>query len=144
MGQYTTITIKNAPELHASQLGEIAVNYVDDWSAWTEDDGSHHVHGNSKWSPEEFISEVVALTEGLSAALATVHEEWDTRDADEPGQTICRYRAGTLISEATQINGLVPNDLPTAISKVRAAIAGDGDITESVSWLLDGLDGTRV
>lgn len=102
------------------------------------------MQGNSKWSPEEFFSAVVSLTEDQSEATTTVSEEWDNRDADEQGQTITRYRAGALLSQANQVSGLVPNDLPTAIAGVRAALAGDGDIAESVTWLLDGLDGERA
>lgn len=144
MGQTTTITITNAPELTAAQLAEIAEGHVYDTTAWTDDDGTHHVQGNSKWMPDEFISAVVSLTAALPEATTTVDEEWNTRDADEPGQTISRYRAGALLSQASQVNGLVPGDLPTAIANVRAALAGDGDVTETVTWLLDGLDGTRV
>ena len=83
----------------------------------------------------------MSLTSDLPAAVVTVHEEWDTRDADEPGQTITRYRGGTLLSQATQVNGLVPDDLPSAIADVRAALA---TAAEKVAWLLDGLDGARV
>lgn len=144
MGQTTTITITNAPEITDEQLTEIAEGHVYDTTAWTDEDGTHHVQGNSKWMPDQWISAVVSLTETLPKATTTVNEEWDTRDADEPGQTITRYRAGELISQATQVNGLVPGDLPTAIANVRAALASDGDVTESVTWLLDGLDGTRV
>lgn len=144
MGQTTSITITNAPELTAAQLAEIADGHVYDTTAWTDEDGTHHVQGNSKWMPDELISAVVNLTEALPEATTTVDEEWDNRDADEPGQTISRYRAGALLPQASQVNGLVPGDLPTAIANVRAALAGDGDVTESVTWLLDGLDGTRV
>lgn len=145
MGQTTTtITITNAPELDVDELAEIADGHVYDTTAWTDEDGTHHVQGNSKWMPDEWISAVVSLTEDLPEAITTVDEEWDTRDADESGQTISRYRAGALLPQAAQVNGLVPGDLPTAIAKVRAALAGDGDVTETVTWLLDGLEGTRV
>ncbi|WP_047523117.1 hypothetical protein [Microbacterium sp. ZOR0019] len=141
MGQVTTITITNAPELSAEQLGEIASNHVNDSCAWTEDDGTHRVEGHSKWTPDTFISDVLSLTSDLPAAGATVNEEWDTRDADEPGQRITRYLGGTFLSQATQVTGLVPDDLPTAIADVRAALAM---ATEKTAWLLDGLDGTRA
>lgn len=141
MGQFTTITITNAPELNTEQLGEIAENHVNDSSAWTDDDGTHYVEGHSKWTPDEFISNVLSLTSDLPTAIATVNEEWDSRDADEPGQTITRYRGGELLSQATQVNGLVPNDLPAAIAEARAALT---TATEKVAWLIDGLDGVRV
>lgn len=141
MGQSTTITITNAPELNAKQLGEIAADHVTDSTAWTDDDGTHHVEGHSKWTPDGFISDVLSLTSDLPAAGATVNEEWDTRDADEPGQRITRYLGGTFLSQATQVTGLVPDDLPTAIADVRAALAM---VTEKTAWLLDGLDGARA
>lgn len=141
MGQSTTITITNAPELDAKQLGEIAADHVTDSTAWTEDDGTHHVEGHSKWTPDGFISDVLSLTSDLPAAGAIVNEEWDTRAADDPGQRITRYLGGTFLSQATQVTGLVPDDLPTAIADVRAALAM---VTEKTAWLLDGLDGTRA
>ena len=141
MGQSTTITITNAPELNAKQLGAIAADHVTDSTAWTEEDGTHHVEGHSKWTPDTFISDVLSLTSDLPAAGATVNEEWDSRDADEPGQRITRYLGGTFLSQATQVTGLVPDDLPTAIADVRAALAM---VTEKTAWLLDGLDGTRA
>lgn len=142
MGQVTTITITNAPELNTEQLGDIAENHVYDSTALTEDDGTtHHVQGHSKWTPDEFISDVLSLTSDLPAATVIVTEEWDSRDADEPGERVTRYQGGEFVADATQVTGLVPEDLATAIADVRAALAV---VNEKTAWLLDGLSGTRV
>lgn len=46
MGQTTTITITNAPELTAAQLAELAEGHVYDTTAWTDENDTHHVQGN--------------------------------------------------------------------------------------------------
>lgn len=144
MGQFNNITIKNAPAITVEQLESITEDHLNDWSVWTEDNGDQRIEGSSKWSPDEFISKVVTLAEPFPEATVVVDEEWDTRDADEPGQVIRRFRAGSVISEATMVSGLVPGDLTEAISSVRAAIAGDGNLAQSAAWLADGLEGDRT
>lgn len=144
MGQFTNITIKNAPAITIEQLERITEDHLNDSTVSTEDNGDRHIEGSSKWSPEEFISRIVTLAEPFPEATVVVDEEWDTRDADEPGQVIRRFRAGSVISEATMVSSLVPGDLTEAISSVRAALAGNGDLARSAAWLADGLEDKRV
>ena len=57
---------------------------------------------------------------------STRPKEWDTRDADEAGQSLDVYVGGEYQAARARVSGLVPTDLAAA-----------------ALWLVNGLDGTR-
>lgn len=81
-----------------------------------------------------------AVTPG---ARAEVFQEWDTRDADEPGQSLDVYTGGEYQAARARVSGLVPSDLAKSIADVRAALGGSGDLAAAALWLVNGLDGER-
>jgi len=145
MSTWNVITIAEAPRLTEKKLlkaiGRAGLD-LDDQQVDRE--GSEwKIYGHSKYEAEGLFDLAEDITRRHPGSRAEVSQEWDTRDADESGQTIDIYRDGEHVPAQAQVNGLVPVDLAESIAAVRAALGGTGDLAAAARWLADGLDGTR-
>jgi hypothetical protein len=87
--------------------------------------GQWHItfSGNSKWTCEEAFSWASRFTEKRPSLTVTVRDEWDNRDADEPGIEERVYRLGVLDLGASKQNGEVPMNLHDLLQDARRALA---------------------
>lgn len=148
MGTYTVIEVSNAVHLTEEKLDRALDqaglrDALDDLTVGSDEAGSWTIAGNSRWTVDEAQQLASDLTSGHPASLARVTEEWDTRDADEPGSSVHVYKGGQHRPDFDQETGLVPADLAEAIAAVRAALVSGGDLAPAAQWLVDGLEGVR-
>ena len=146
MSTWNVITITEAPRLTERKLDkaiERAGLYLSDEQVFEDEPGSWKIHGNSKYEAKGIYDLAADLTRRHPGSRVEVFQEWDTRDADYPGQSIDIYIDGERRDEKGQMSGLVPVDIRKSIDAVRAAMDGTGDLAEAARWLVDGLDGSR-
>jgi len=77
---------------------------------------------NTKWTPEGVAEWAVKFTAKRPTLQVVVREEWDNRDADEPGIDECVYRAGDWVREESKINGEVPYNLVEMLDAAKFAL----------------------
>ena len=145
MSTWNVITITDAPALTERKmqkaLGRAGVELSD--LTLDQDAEGWKVSGHSKYEAEGIYSLAEDITRRHPGARAEVFQEWDTRDADEPGQSLDVYTGGEYQAARARVSGLVPTDLAKTIAAVRAALGGNGDLAAAALWLVNGLDGTR-
>lgn len=73
-----------------------------------------------------------------------VVQEWDNRDADEPGIEHDVFRAGEWVRDESSINGLVPTNLRELLTQAREAIAALNRAAEGDSNDVEIEAGRRV
>lgn len=146
MSTWNVITITGAPRLTDRKLDKtIGRSGLDlhDQDVSEDSAGTWTISGHSKYEAEGIYWLAEDVSQRHPGSRVEVSQEWDTRDADEQGQTIDIYIDGERREDSGQMNGLVPVDLSKSIDAVRAALGGSGDLTAAALWLVDGLDGTR-
>jgi len=146
MSQWTQITIRGGDEMTEESLAEIVEAVpleVSDLGIYPSGPGVWIVEGNSKWQPDGLgdFCERVSLPRGR---VVEAVEEWNTLDADEPGQQRTVYVAGDRCAEQDQTSELVPADLKASITSLREALETGSGVKEAALWLVDGLEGTRA
>lgn len=143
MSTWNTITVSGAPRLTEKRLLKaIARAGIDLWEqSIDEREDGWVITGHSKYEAEglsEFGRDVSARHSGSRVEIS---EEWDTRDADEQGETERVYVGGEYVPSLARTSGLVPVNLAERIAAVRTALTGTGDLAEAARSLADGLDG---
>ncbi|KDA04525.1 hypothetical protein DC31_06470 [Microbacterium sp. CH12i] len=145
MSTWNVITVTEAPRLTERKLSKAidrAGLCLSDEQIIEDEDG-WKVCGNSKYEAEGIYDLAADLSRRHTGACVEVLQEWDTRDADEAGQSLDVYTGGERQRARSQESGLVPVDLVQSIAAVRAALGGSGDLAAAARWLIDGLDGSR-
>lgn len=146
MSTWNVITITGAPRLTDRKLdkaiGRAGLD-LHDQDVCKTGAGAWTISGHSKYEAEGIYSLAEDVSGRHPGSRVEVSQEWDTRDADEQGQTIDVYIDGERREDSGLINGQVPVDLSKSIDAVRAALGGFGDLATATLWLVDGLDGTR-
>lgn len=145
MSTWNVITITEAPGLTERKMQKALDRAGVDLSDLTLDQGDDgwKVCGHSKYEAEGIYRLAKDITHRHPGARAEVFQEWDTRDADEPGQSLDVYTGGEYQAARARVSGLVPSDLAKSIADVRAALDGSGDLAAASLWLVNGLDGER-
>lgn len=146
MSTWNVITITGAPALTEKKLdkaiarAQLSLHDLDieqqDGERWT-------ISGHSKYEAEGIHAIAADLTARHPGARCEVFQEWDTRDADDAGQSLDVYVGGEYQAARSRVAGLVPVDLTASIAAVTAALGGAGDLAAAARWLVDGLEGTR-
>lgn len=142
MSTWNVITIAEAPRLTEKKLRKAIDRAGLDLDEQTVDQLADEwkVYGHSKYEAEGLANLAEDITRRHPGSRAEVFQEWDTRDADEPGQSLDVYRDGECVPERAQVSGLVPVNLAESIAAVRAALDGTGDLATAARWLAEGLD----
>lgn len=145
MSTWNVITITEAPELTEKRLRKaIARAGLDMMDQAVDRDGEGwQITGHSKYEAEGIYDLAKDITRRHPGSRAEVLQEWDTRDADEAGQSLDVYVGGEYQAARARVSGLVPTDLAASVAAVRAALGGGGDLAAAALWLVNGLDGTR-
>lgn len=145
MSTWNVITITDAPNLTEKRLQKAidraGLDMVD--QAVDRDGEGWQITGHSKYEAEGIYRLAEAVTRRHPGSHAEVLQEWDTRDADEAGQSLDVYVGGEYQAARARVSGLVPTDLAASVAAVRAALDGGGDLAAAALWLVNGLDGTR-
>lgn len=149
MSVYTTVTIRNAPDLTETMLDkamdrtgfETSFNEI---TAYPSDEEGWTIHASSRYTDNEADRLAEDLSSRHPGSRIEIREEWDTRDADNAGKSVRLYVAGKHVTDADRSEGLVPSDLEASLTALREALAGNGDLARAAEWLADGLDGTRA
>ena len=145
MSTWNVITITEAPRLTERKLDKAIgraglclsdEQIIDEAEGWK-------VCGNSKYEAEGIYKIAEDLSSRHPGSRVEVFQEWDTRDADEAGQSLHIFIGGENQSALGRESGLVPVDLVQSVAAVRAALDGSGDLATAARWLIDGLDGSR-
>lgn len=143
MGSTTTVQIEGAQQLTEAKLDRaIARAGLEDVDVTELPDGSWVTRVETRWTSNESHQLAADLSTRHPAARVTVTDDWNDRDADQPGCDVSVYIGGKRREEFGQTQGMVPDDLDEAIGAVREALSG-GDLATAVTWLIDGLEGTR-
>jgi len=143
MSTWNTITVSEAPRLTEKRLLKAIARAGIDLTEQTIDERADGwvIAGHSKYEAEglgEFGRDVSGRHPGSRVEIS---EEWDTRDADEQGETVCVYVGGEYVPNMARTSGLVPVNLAERIAAVRTTLTGTGDLAEAARSLADGLDG---
>jgi len=145
MSTWNVITITEAPGLTERKMQKALDRAGVDLSDLTLDQDSDgwKISGHSKYEAEGIYGLARDITRRRPGARAEVFQEWDTRDADEPGQSLDVYTGGEYQAARARVSGLVPSDPAVSTAAVRAALGGSGDLAAAALWLVNGLDGER-
>jgi len=149
MSVYATVTICRAPELTEAKLDQALQrsgfegNFTD-ITAYPSEEQGWTIHGSSRFADNEADRLAEVLSAHHPGSRVEVREEWDPRDADNPGKSVRLYVAGEHVVDADRSEGLIPSDLDASLTALREALAGNGDLVRAAEWLADGLDGTRA
>ena len=102
MSTWNVITIAEAPRLTEKKLRKAIERAGLDLDEQTVDQLADEwkVYGHSKYGAEGLAELAEDITRRHPGSRAEVFQEWDTRDADEPGQSLDVYRvtASTCLS----------------------------------------------
>jgi hypothetical protein len=157
MGTWYTITVKNPGKHTEQKLADGLADHlfdldVTDWrDEWgTPDMPGYHpadpsgnlvAQGGSKYTADA-VRHVARKLSRKPGRTVTVHEEWDTRDADEPGEELDVYRDGERVPAECKYNALVPVTLADLISDVRRSmpLASRGAPIPFVTYVTDLVD----
>lgn len=77
---------------------------------------------HTKWEPEHVGEWAHRFTLKRPTLTVSVREEWDNRDADEPGFTDDTFRAGEWVQAESTMNGSVPTNVVALIEQAEAAV----------------------
>jgi len=98
------------------------------------------LEGNSKWTQEESFSWAADFTAKRPALTVVVRDEWDNRDADEPGVEERVYRGGDFIEAESKQNGEVPFNLHELMDEgKKAIIAWEASLSSPAGTIVAGL-----
>lgn len=85
-----------------------------------------HMSGNSKYQADGAREWALEFTREHPALVVTIHEDWDTRDADEAGTVENVFRGGAHVVEESKTNGMVPANLRQLLDRAQKLL-GDFD-----------------
>lgn len=96
---------------------------------------------HTKWSPDGTAEWAKKFTAKRPTLQVVVREEWDNRDADEPGVDHCVFRAGEWVEGESRINGEVPYNLAALLDAARFALTVSDPVParEALAGLIKGL-----
>ncbi len=133
MSTYNNITITGeTPEARAWLDGK-NIDKLPDFTGYEEPDwerfdtGRECVEVRGTWDSKyatdgvgEWIARITRKHPGIRAEWS---QEWDTRDADDPGHTVDVWRDGEWVPAESRTMGLVPVKLDDLLAEVKAAAA---------------------
>lgn len=144
MGSTTTVLIEGAERLTEVKLDRaIARAGLEDYDVTELPDGAWVTQVETRWTSAESETLAVDLSERHPAARVTVTDDWNDRDADQPGCEITVFIAGKRREDFGRTQGMVPDDLDASVAAVRQALVSGTDLAAAAMWLVDGLEGTR-
>lgn len=97
---------------------------------------------NSKWGAQTAGEWAHRFTRKRPTLTVRVREEWDNRDADEPGMADDVFRAGEWVPAESRVNGEIPSNLSNLLEMARFALTVNdpAPAREALAALIEGLE----
>lgn len=115
-----TLTPAEGQALEMDRVKTLVENLIDLENLQINDNG---FEGGSKWLASDVGDFCLAFTKEYPGTTAKWSDEWDNRDADEPGHTVAVFRNGEVVPDEGKHSALVPNNLAELLKNATEALA---------------------